>query len=425
MNNLVTRNIADNVTFMSIKESRFKTMRISVNAFLPLNIDTAATNALLSLVLTRSCAKYPDFTMLSKKLSSLYGASLSSGFRKMGDTQVLSFNISGIDDRYALDDEVISQQLSDLLCEVIFNPLLDNNEFVSAEVEQERRQLIDMIDADFNEKRIYASHKAISLMCSGEAFGISRYGDKDSVNAVTSAMLYDAWCNMLKTARFEIIYVGESDSTAACEVFSKYFESIDRASAVLSTYVKRSASEVKVENEDMELSQSKMILGFRTDVAEPSEESVAMRLAVAVLGGTAHSKLFCNVREKLSLCYYCSSSYIAQKGIMLVESGVESDNIDKAKNAILNEIEAMKKGDITDEELSSAKLSMCNSYRTTNDTVGGISAFYLSQIFSSKLMSADELCDMIQKVTKEDIINCANKLTLDTVFTLTGTAKAN
>lgn len=413
--------ISDAVAFNSIKENRFKTMRISVTAFLPLSKETAAQNALMSLVMTRSCDKYPDFTLLSKKLSYLYGASLSSGFHKMGDVQALTFSISGIDDRYALDDEVISKELSNLLCDVVFNPFVKDNAFDAAECEQERRQLIDMIDSEFNEKRIYANQKALSIMCADEAYGIRRYGDKESVSALSAADLYTAWAQMLSSARFEIIFVGECDSTNALEVFKERFSKIDRTPVALKTDVKLSADNVKYENEDMELSQSKMILGFRTAVAEPDDDTMATRLMCAVLGGTAHSKLFCNVREKLSLCYYCSSSYIRSKGIMLIESGVESDNIEKAKEAILGEIKAMQDGNITDEEIKAAKMSMANSFNSACDTVSGIDSYYLSQMLDATVYTPQEAVDKINSITKEDVIRCANKLSLDTVFTLTGT----
>ena len=423
MSNLIRKQITDSVAFTTIKESRFKTMRISVTAFLPLDIKTAADNALMSLVMTRSTEKYPDFTVLSKKLSSLYGASLASGFRKMGDVQALTFSISGIDDRYALSDDVVSKELSDLLCDVVFNPFIKDGAFDKTECEQERRQLIDMIDSEFNEKRIYANSQAIKAMCEDDVYAVSRYGDKESVNACTVNSLYNAWKNMLKNARFEIIFVGDSDSSIAYDVFKKRFTDLERSDIELSTSVKRVADEVKTVNEDMELSQSKMILGFRTEVAEPDDDVMATRLMCAVLGGTAHSKLFCNVREKLSLCYYCSSSYIRSKGIMLVESGVERENIEKAKEAILNEIKAMQNGEITDEEIEATKLSMSNSFYTACDTVGGISSYYLSQMLDGTVFTPQQAVEKVNSITKEDVIRCAKKLTLDTVYTLTGVQK--
>lgn len=424
MSELNRSKIADKVNFNFIKESRFKTMRISVTAFLPLNAEDASKNALMSLVMTRSCEKYPDFTQLSKKLSYLYGASLSSGFRKTGDVQALSFSISGIDDRYALGDDVASKELSDLLCDVIFNPFITDGAFDNTECEQERRQLLDMIDSEFNEKRIYANQKAISHMCEGEAYAIKRYGDRDSVLSVTKEDLYNAWQDMLKEATFEIIYVGESDPTDAREVFAKRFAEISRNPVTLSTEVVKDVKEIKSINEDMELSQSKMILGFRTAVAEPDDDVWATRMMCAVLGGTAHSKLFCNVREKLSLCYYCSSSYIRSKGIMLVESGVERENIEKAKEAILNEIKAMQNGEITDEEIAATKLSMSNSFNSACDTVSGIDAYYMSQMLDKEICTPLMAVEKVNAVTKEDIVRCANKLKLDTVFTLTGTGQS-
>lgn len=423
MSQLIRKQITDNVTFNTIKESRFKTMRISVVAFLPLTLDTAAKNALMSLVMTRSCAKYPDFTELSRKLSSLYGASLSSGFKKDGDVQALTFSISGIDDRYALGDDIISAELADLLCEVIFNPLIRDGAFDADECEQERRQLFDMIDAEFNEKRIYANRKAISAMCADEAYGISRYGSRETVAAATAQDLYHAWQYMLKNAKFEIIFVGDCDSSTAYDVFEKQFKKLERTPVQLENSIKRTAEDIKYVNEDMELSQSKMILGFRTGVAEPDDDVMATRFMCSLLGGTAHSKLFCNVREKLSLCYYCSSSYIRKKGIMLVESGVESDNIKKAEKAILGEIKAIQDGNISDEEIAATKLSMSNAFFSSCDTVGGISAYYMSQMLDGTIYTPAQAAEKINSITKEDIVRCANKLTLDTVYTLTGVSK--
>ncbi len=425
MSKLIRQQITDSVMFNTVRESRFKTMRICVTAYMPLKKETAASNALMSLVMTRSCNKYPDFTLLSKKLSYLYGASLSSGFMKVGDAQALTFSISGIDDRYALGNDVISEELSNLLCDVLFDPFVKDCAFDSTECEQERRQLIDMIDSEFNEKRIYAKGKALALMCEDEAFSIKRYGDRESVNSVTPEDLYKAWQNMLSCARFEIMYVGDSDSKSAYDVFNKRFNEIKRTVTELSTEVVKEAQEVKRGNEDMELSQSKMILGFRTAVAEPDEDTMAARLMCTILGGTAHSKLFCNVREKLSLCYYCSSSYIRQKGIMLIESGVERENIEKSEKAILGEIKAMQNGDITDEEMKAAKLSMANAFYSNYDTVGGINGHYMSQMFDREILTPQQCVEKLNAVTKEDVIRCANMLTLDTVYTLTGVAEEN
>lgn len=418
MNSINRKQIADGVFFSSVKDSRFKTMKITANLIVPLSADTASSNALLCGVLSRSCKAYPDFTRLSKKLSSLYGADLTVSVRKTGDRQVLGLSASGLDDRYALLGESIARELSLLLCSVIFEPNLENKSFVESEVEQERRQLLDLIDSEFNDKRIYANGQLVKNMCANEVFGIKRYGTAEKIKEITPSSLYNTWENLLKTAVVEIMYIGDSSSEKAEEVFSNAFEQINRTPVEVSTEIVRSADEIKRVSEEMELSQSKMVIGFRTDCAVPDKEVNATRLMCAILGGTANSKLFCNVREKQSLCYYCASRYDKHKGILTVDSGVEGENIEKAEQGILKEIADMKKGEITDFEIESTKMAVINSFYSTNDTVSGIESWYTSQLFDGTFKSIEELSQEINSVTKEEIVKAAQKLTLDTVYVL-------
>ena len=404
--NFINRNeIANGVYFTNIKDSRFKTMKISVNIVVPLSVETASENALVGGLLVRSCKKYPDFTVLSKKLSSLYGADLTSSLSKHGESQVIKISVSGLDDRYSLDDVSIAKELSELLCSVIFEPNVKNNAFIESELEQERRQLLDVIDSEFNEKRIYAMGQLIKHMCKDEVFGIKRYGTAEKIKAATAESLCKAWQNLLKTAKFEILYIGDSPADKAKEVTS-------------STDVVKNVSKEKHITEEMELSQSKLVMGFRTQISAGDEEAVAERLMCAVLGGTASSKLFNNVREKQSLCYYCSSSYDSIKGIMYINSGVEGENLEKAEKAILKEIEDMKNGEITDFEIEATKLAVVNSFKSSSDSVSGIENWYTGRIFNGDLETVEEVSAEVNAVTKEQIVNAANKLLLDTVYVL-------
>lgn len=418
MNSINRVEIADGVFFSSVKDSRFKTMKITANIILPLSEETASENALLFGVLSRSCKAYPDFTALSKKLASLYGADLNISISKIGDRQVLSLSTNGIDDRYAFASESVARELSLLLCSVIFEPNVNDGKFVESEVEQERRQLLDVIDSEFNDKRIYANGQLIKNMCNNEVFGMKRYGTAEKIKAATPESLYNAWKNMLNTAVVEIMYIGDSPSDNAKEVFKNAFSKYDRQPAKITTQIVRSASEPKHVTEEMELSQSKLVMGFRTDCAVPDEDVIATRLMCSILGGTASSKLFCNVREKQSLCYYCSSRFDRNKGILTVDSGVESENIEKAEQGIIKEIDDMKNGLITDFEIEAAKKAMINMFYSTNDTVSGIEAWYTGQLFDGGFKTIEELSNEINAVTKEQIVNSANKLTLDTVYTL-------
>lgn len=412
------KEIAKGVFFNSIKDNRFKTMKITANLIVPLTKENASANALLCGVLSHSCKAYPDFTKLSRKLSSLYGADLGTSVKKIGDNQVLRISASGLDDRYAFDGDSVARELSELLCNVIFEPNIVNNEFPKTDVEQEKRQLLDVIDSEFNDKRIYANSQLVSNMCADEIFGIKRYGTADKIKECNEQSLFITWKNLLKTAKFEIMYVGDSSPDLAEAVFTKAFEGIERQPQTVATEVVRKADNSKHICEEMELSQSKLVMGFRAGAAIPDKDVNAARLMCAILGGTANSKLFCNVREKQSLCYYCSSGYDRIKGIITVDSGVEGDNIEKAEKGILNEIEEMKKGNISDFEMEATKMAVINSFYSTNDTVGGIEAWYFSQLFDDKFRTMEEMANEVNAVTKEQVVEAAQKMTLDTVYVL-------
>ena len=418
MNPMKTHEIYNGVVFNRIYDNRFKTMKLSVNIFQPLGGETAAVNALLCYMLVRCCKKYPDFTTLSRKLGSLYGAELNGSVSKMGDMQCLNISVSGLDDRYALDGGSISEQLGGLLCEVIFNPKADNGKFDENDMLQEKRQLLDMIDSEFNDKRTYAFQRLIELMCADELYGVNRCGTKEQINAITSADVYKAWQDMLKNAHFEFTYVGSSSPVKVIDIINNSFKEIKRTPIELSNDVVYAVPEQKSEIEEMDVAQSKLEIGFRTACAEPEKEAVATRLMCAILGGTASSKLFTNVREKKSLCYYCMSRFYRLKGIMVVESGVETDNIESAKEAILKEIEELKNGNISDFEINSAKLAVVNSFRSVVDTVTGISNWYSTQLMDASVDTPEEAAAKINAVTKDEIIFAANKLQLDTVYVL-------
>lgn len=420
MNSIDRRQIAQGVNFSAISDNRFKTMKISATVLVPLCKDTVSAYALLTQVMTRSCEEYPDFTALSKKLSSLYGASLSGGVRKLGESLALTFSVSGLDDRYALTQESISEELSRILCSVIFKPLLCKDAFDIEETEQERRQLIELAEGEINDKRAYANNRLLELMCEGESYALRRYGTVESIKKVTAKELYSAWQTMLKSAHFEIFFIGESSANTARAVFTEEFAKITREPFELSTDIVRSAECVREFEDRMEVAQAKLLLGFRAGVGGTDEGVTAMRLMCAILGGSAHSKFFVNVREKQSLCYYCVSRYQRAKGIITVESGVEFDNIEKTKKAILAELDAIRKGDVTDDEIDYAKLSVANDFVSICDTVSGIGEWYVSQLADGRLLSVEEAIDDFNSVTKEQIVEAANKLTLDTVYVLRG-----
>lgn len=415
------RAICDGVNFRSIRDTKFKTMRISAHLIVPMSRQTAAENALLPFLLSRASREYPDFTKLGQRLAELYGASLNADVQKLGDLQVLSLSASGIADRYALEGEAISGELAKLLCSILFDPPLVDGLFPEDGFEQEKRQTMELIDSEYSDKRTYARQRCEAIMCADEPYGVNRYGGKEDIARVERPALTAAWKRLLDTAKIELMVLGDCDPAPVYEGFRAAFEALgDRKPADCTTKVVRSAEKVNMVTEKMDVAQGKLVMGFRTGTATPDEEVPATRLMAALFGGTPNSKLFLNVREKLSLCYYCSASYNSMKGIMLVQSGVEAKNMERAKEEILRQLDEVKQGNFDEGEVEAAKKSLCNSYRTLSDSLGGLENWYLSQTFASHSQQPEEAAAQINAVTRQEIIDAANRVTLDTVYCLVG-----
>ena len=419
MNGFMRKEICEGVVFNSIVDHRFRIGRLSVTLLLPLSRETAAANALLSCVLTRSCQKYPDFTSLNRKLNELYGAALYPMVRRIGDFQAITISASGLDDRYTLDNESVSSELAELLCAILCEPKLINGHFDEEDVEQERRQLLEDIDAEYNEKRVYAVNRCIEKMCRDELFAIGRYGTREDVVKLTHEQLVSAWKNLLECAKIEITMLGSADPEKAYQRFAEIFGNKPRKIGG-STKIITEVPEVKHIVETDEITQSKLVLGYRCAYPKDQRQIVAASLMSAILGGTPTSKLFSNVREKQSLCYYCASRIDTEKAILLIDSGVETENIGKAQEAIIEQVELLKNGRITDDEMLSAKLAVKNAYISALDSLMSVQAFYIQSILRTEHLSPEEAADIVESITRDEIIDLAASMQLDTVFSLVG-----
>lgn len=418
-NNITQRELSDGINFTVIKDPRFKTARISLTMFLPLSEETASANAVLPFVLTHACRKYPDFSSFNKCLSNLYGASVYADVNKMGDMQTLTLSASFLDDRYVLDNENISSKLAKLLCDIIFNPLLIDGKFSKAHLDQEKRQIIELINSEYNDKRTYAKIRCEQIMFKNEKAGIRKFGSKEQVAALNCDDIYEAWKRVLRSSKIELIVLGNCDETAVFNLFKDAFSKIERKNIVsYENKIVRKALSVKQSHECMDIAQCKLVMGFRTYAALVDKEVFAMRVMISLLGATPHSKLFLNVREKQSLCYYCSSKYDRIKGVMFIQSGVEKENIEKAKIEILKQLDEIKKGNVTENELSATKKSLSNSFRTISDYLSGLENLYITQVFDGKFCTPDQFVEKINTVTIDEVINAANMVTLDTVYSL-------
>ena len=421
MTEMKQRPLCEGAQFRSIRDGRFKTVLMSVHFLLPLRRETVAENAILPFLLTRATQQYPDFTKLNEHLAELYGASLDADTERIGDAQALTVSASAIADRYALNGERLSDELSELLCGVCFDPLLEDGLFPEDGFEQERRQLMETLDAEFNDKRVYALRRCEEVMCADEPFGVGRCGTKEGVRRLRRESLTPAWDFMIHHARTEVMVLGNCNPEPVYRRFAAAFRKLGRAAAEpCPMKVVRKAGEPKSVTERMDVAQSKLVMGFRTGAAGTDEAVPAFHVMSALFGATPTSKLFLNVREKMSLCYYCSSSYNSNKGILEVQSGVERKDAARAKEEILAQLEAIRGGAFTDAEVDDTKRYLNNLLHSCSDSLGAMEYWYLMRTFSDPDRTPERQAELISAVTRDDIIRAAENTTLDTVYLLTG-----
>lgn len=416
-----TELLCDDADFISITEDRFMTNRISASLFLPLDKKAVSANAILPFLLRRACKSYPDLTTLNRRLDELYGARLYANVSKLGEAQMLTLTIAAIDDRFTISKEKNTAACIDLLCELLFAPVLENGKFREKDIEQERRQLIEMIDGELTDKRTYAKNRCLEYMCASERYGINPLGTKEGVQALTGDDILAAWKNALANSRIRFTLLGKENDGSVQNIFKEALSKINRQNAKNCTSeIVKTAGEIKQYEESMPVEQAKLVMGFRSGVAEPDRDVFAMILTSALFGGTPHSRLFLNVRERLSLCYYCVARYDRRKGVIIVDSGIESKNKQKVVDEVVAQLECVKKGEFSDSEIEAAKLSTSNSIRSVQDSQGGLESWYIAQIFDGETLTPDEAAARIEGISRENIMKCASQITLDTVYMLKG-----
>jgi predicted Zn-dependent peptidase len=414
--------IGGNIHFTALIDPKFKHNRLTLCFILPLKRETASENAVVPFILRKACRELPDMTALNAKLEELYGASLSADISKHGLYQILELSIRGLDNRYALNGEDISRACAALLASVALEPNFDaNGLFLEADVASERQYVIDTIESLINEKRGYALAQCTQFMCEGEPVAVRKYGYTELAEKITPESATAAYHRMLKTAAVEIVFTGSGDPTGARDLFSERFEGLARDSfGYEQAALKTAAAAIREHVERMELSQAKLVLGMRTGEIETQRQIRAARVFAALYGGTPFSKLFLNVREKLSLCYYCAARFDSATKLLYVDSGIEAANKEKAQAEILAQLNAIREGDFTDGELHETKLLMYNSLRSTRDSLSSIENWYLTRILRGQEESPEEDIEALAEITREEVMEAAAKVTLDTVYFLTG-----
>lgn len=408
--------IASGVSLNVADTDKYKTNVLWLTFVAPLDRSTASLNTLIPSVLTRGSQKYRNMRAISTALDNLYASTISPTSVKRAETQFFGFTATMLDNSYALDGCDISSGVVDILDDIIFRPATVNGSFDPSFVNGEKDVLCDYIASEINNKGHYAAVRCIEEMCKNEAFSVSSSGKVEDVAAVDPEILWDHYNKILGDCCVEAFYVGrftDAISKKIVAVLEKFGSSntVDYTPQI----VKR-ADAIKRIVEDQPVKQAKLSMGFRTGMTLRDKDFYKFTVFNSVFGASQISKLFMNVREKMSLAYYCSSSVDALKGVMLVNSGVDVANAEKAEREVMNQLSEIAAGNITDDELNYAKEYILNSYRELEDSPSGIYRWYTARMLAGRNDSPAENAERILSVTKRDLAEVATKITLDTVY---------
>lgn len=400
-------------------DPRFKQGCLSLHWVVPMCANHSAMNALIPSVLLRGTVPHPDLRSITARLDDLYGAAVSPMSRRVGDYQASGLYLSFMDDRFALPGDRVLEGTGEFLAELLQKPLTEGGGFLPAYVESEKKNLISTIQADRNDKRIYAMGRLLKIMCREDSFGLPRLGEPEQVAAIQPDTLYRHFQNMLGSAPLEIFYVGSREGSALADLLRGRLNLAGRESTLPPQTGFHSCPGENV-TETMDVAQGKLCMGFVTPITLHSSQYPAMQVLNVLYGGGMTSKLFQNVREKLSLCYSVGSSYYGTKGILTVSAGIDFDKEGASREEILRQLQLCQEGTITREELVSAREALISSLRTVPDSAGSIESYCFSAILSEKDPSLENAIQAIRDVTLEQVVEAAKTLTLHSTYFLKG-----
>ena len=415
-----TVTIFPGITLRCFPDHRFKHGCLSVQLVRPMCREEAAMNALLPAVLLRGTKTCPDLRDITLRLDDLYGASVGALVRRVGDYQTTGLYASFIEDRFALEGDRILAPMAVFLKELLLQPLTENGVFCADFVESEKKNLIATIESQLNDKRAYAMEQLMEHMCREDSFGIPRLGDKSEVASITPESLYSHYQKILEESRVDLFYVGSAPAQEVAELVKNIFEGLDRNYVNLPAQTPFTPAAEYRGEEQMDVNQGKLCMGFVTPVTIRDGEFVATQLMNMVFGGGMTSKLFSHIREKLSLCYAISSGYSGSKGLLTVSAGIDSGMAEVVEAEVLAQLEACRKGEITEEELTAAKQSLRSSLLATHDSPGAIESYYANGALSGLKLDPKAYMEQVEATTLEQVCRAAQKVSLHSVFFLKG-----
>lgn len=415
-----TLSVAPGVRLRCFRDSRFKQNVLSLQFARLMDREEAAMNALLPAVLLRGCKSCPDLRAITLRLDDLYGASVSTMVRRIGDYQTTGFFCAMTDDRFTLDGDAVLEPMLDFLRQLLLEPVTEDGVFSHEFVESEKKNLISAIEAQRNDKRVYAANKLLKLMCSADSFGIPRLGEAEQVRAITAQRLWEHYQTVITRSPVEIFYAGSASAETVAAAVAPVFRALSGQRQPLPPQTGFSDGGGDFVTEEMEITQGKLCTGFVTPITYHHKDFAAMQVANALFGSGQTSKLFMNLREKSSLCYAIGSGYYGSKGILTVSAGIDSSRQRQVWEEMMEQLEDCKAGRFTDEELHAAKESLLSGLRVAHDSPSAIEGFYATQPLSGFALSPAQYAQAIRAVTAEQAAAAAATLTLHSSFFLKG-----
>ena len=408
------------ITLRCFNDNRFKQGCLSVQFLRPACKEEAAMNALIPAVLLRGCQSAPDLRHITLRLDDLYGASMGALVRRIGDYQTTGLYCGFIADRYTMDGDAVLAPMVKFLGEILFQPVLEKGIFREDFVESEKKNLIAAIQSQKNDKRSYCVTKLLRTMCKDDPFGIPRLGEAAWVEDITPEALFTQYQKVLRESRVELFYVGESAPEQVADLLKSLFSNLNRS------YVNQpeqsdfhdAGKEDCVET--MEIAQGKLAMGFVTPITLRDPQLAAMQVCNTILGAGMTSKLFMNIREKQSLCYDIGSGYHGVKGILFVSAGIDCDKVDHVKQEILLQLESIRQGEISDNELLAAKEGLISGLRGSHDSPSAIEGYYATGAVSGLGWTPEKYMEEISKVTAQQVRDAAKTLQLHSTYFLKG-----
>ncbi len=415
--------ISPGVTLRYVRDTRFKQGCFSFQLVRPMRKAEAAKNALLPAVLLRGTRNCPDLRAVTQRLDELYGAAVSPLVRRVGDYQTTGVYCGFMDDRFALPGDRVLAPMLDFLREILLDSPLEKDHFLSDVVESEKKNLISTIESDRNDKRVYAIQRLLRTMCAGDSFGIPRLGEIEDVAATTPEGLTEHYREILRTSPVELLYVGSASQEQVISTIRPLLDALERAPVTLPPQTVFTPGQAQDITETLDVAQGKLCMGFSTPVTNRCKELPAMQMFNVIFGGGMTSKLFQNVREKMSLCYSIDASYYGAKGILLVNAGIDFDKEAVTRQEILKQLDACRRGEISEAEMTAARQALLSSLRSVPDSPGSIENFTSTAALSGLIYSREGHMEALEQVTLDDVAECANSVRLNTTYFLKGGSK--